>query len=130
MKKLFLAAQLLTALIFIVFGANGLIYMATGNLLIPLPPKTESMGAFMASLFAAKYLMPTVKIIEVFAGALLLVNKFSNLALILLGPLVFNILFVHIFLDPPGILVGVIVTVLYSMCIFARWKSFKNFLFN
>ena len=104
--------------------------MATGTLLIPLPESTAEFKTYMGGLFAAKYIMPTVKIIEVLAGAFLLVNMYTNLALILLAPIVYNILLGHVIFDPGGILMSLAITILYLLCIFARWKEFKKFFFK
>ena len=130
MKKIFFISQLLLALAFLIFGANGLIKMETGTLLISLPESTAEFKTYMGGLFAAKYIMPTVKIIEVLAGAFLLVNMYTNLALILLAPIVYNILLGHVIFDPGGILMSLAITILYLLCIFARWKEFKKFFFK
>ena len=69
------------------------------------------------------YLMPLVKIIEVVGGALLLANKYVNLAIVLLAPLVVNILAIHIFLDMGGLPMALALTVFTVILIKDRWSE-------
>jgi hypothetical protein len=51
-------------------------------------------------MMATGYLIPLVSAMQVVAGVLLLINRFVPLALVILGPVVVNIAFYHIFLSP------------------------------
>jgi hypothetical protein len=51
-QKVVLVARLLLGLMFLVFGANGLMMVLTGNGLIPMPPPSPEMGAVMGGFFA------------------------------------------------------------------------------
>jgi len=62
----------------------------------------------MARLFKSGYLFQLIKATEIVGGALLLANRFTPLALILLAlillaPIVVNILPVHLLLMPSGL---------------------------
>ena len=128
MAKLTMVSRILLGLIFLVFGVNGLVMAATGSGFIPMPPPSPEMGAVFGGLFAAKYLMPLVKIIEVITGLLFLFNKKINLALVLMGPIVVNILGLHLFVDLSGAPIAIVVTVLWLVVLKSKWSDFKNFL--
>ncbi|MGH1467420.1 MAG: hypothetical protein ACRBBP_00875 [Bdellovibrionales bacterium] len=123
--KVTAAARYVLGVIFLVFGSNGLMMMVTGSGFIPMPPPTPEMGAAMGGLFAAKYLMPLVKVIQVMSALMLLSNKFTNLAVTLLGPVVINIFLMHLFLDPAGLPVAIIVFILWGVLLKSKWSVFK-----
>jgi hypothetical protein len=58
------------------------------------------------------YLFRLVKATEVVVGALLLANRYVPLALALIAPIVVNIVLVHGFLAPSGIVPGLVILVL------------------
>ena len=93
----FTIARVLTGLVWLVFGLNGFFQF------LPLPPMGPRAGAFMGALAATGYMFPLIKSIEVIGGALLLGNRFVPLALTLLAPGLVNILAFHLFLEPKGL---------------------------
>ena len=97
------AARVLLGLVFFVFGLNGFLQF------IPQPPPPENAGAFLGALAATGYMFPLIKGVEVVAGALLLANRFSPLALALLAPNVVNIVLFHSVLAPAGLPVALFV---------------------
>ena len=125
MKKIVLASRILLGLVFLVFGANGLMMTMTGNGFIPMPPPPESMQTIMAGFAATHYLMALVKVLEVIAGILLLIGCYRNLAITLLGPIVVNILCLHIFAEPSGAPMAIVITFLYAVLVKDRWDDFK-----
>jgi uncharacterized membrane protein YphA (DoxX/SURF4 family) len=106
MKKLPLIARILLGLLFFVFGLNGFLNF------IPTPPMPEKMAAFANGLAASGYFFPFLKGTEVLCGLLLLSGAFVPLALIVLAPIVLNILLVHIFLEPSGLPMAIVISVL------------------
>lgn len=84
-------------LIFTVFGLNAFL-----NFLPTPPPPSEAAGAFIGALVASGYMFPLIKVTEITAGALLLANRWTPLALVVLAPIVVNIVFYHLFLAPAG----------------------------
>ena len=123
-QKVIMGARYLLGLIFLVFGVNGLMMIFTGSGFIPMPEPNEQMQAVMGGLFAAGYLMPLVKILEVVAGAMLLANKHVALALTLLGPIVVNILGLHIFADLGGLPMAGLITIMWAVLMKEHWATF------
>jgi hypothetical protein len=96
-------ARLLLGAIFFVFGLNGFLNF------LPAPPHTGAAADFLASLFLTGYMFPLIKGTEVLTGLLLLTGRYVPLALTLLAPVVVNILAFHLFLDPAGIALPLVV---------------------
>lgn len=118
-------ARYALGLLFLVFGANGLASIHMGGGFIPMPPPNETMQVVMNGLFATGYLMTVVKSIEVVAGLFLISGRFINLALVLLGPVVFNILCIHIFVDQAGLPLGITIAVLWGLVFLGRFRELK-----
>ncbi len=125
MKKVFLGARILLGLIFVVFGSNGLMMVLTGSGFIPMPPPEPEAMEKMSGFFKLGYLMPLVKSLQIVSGLFLLSNKFVNLAVIFLGPIVVNIFCVHLFIEPSGLPMAVAVSVLLGLVIADRWNQLK-----
>jgi putative oxidoreductase len=107
MRHLPLIARLLLGLMFFVFGGIGLL-----NLFPPPPNLPEKLQAFTNGLMATGYFMPFLKGTETLCGLLLLSGCFVPLALVVLAPITINILLVHIFLEPSGLAVALVIAVL------------------
>ncbi len=126
-SKVSAGARILMGLIFTIFGINGLIMIATGSGFIPMPPPSPEMGQVMGGFFAAKYLMPLVKILEVLAGLMLLRGCMVNLALILIAPIVVNILGIHLFVDQGGLPMALALTVMFFILFLDKKEHFITF---
>ena|SRR5256885_9050574 len=120
MKIVVLIARLLLGLIFVVFGLNGFL-----NFLNMGPMPTGLAGQFIAALFVSHYLW-LVAAIQIVGGALLLVNRFVPLALVLLGPVIFNIICYHVFLNPSGAQLAVVVTILWLVVFYGKRQYFAG----
>lgn len=125
MKKIDLIARIFLGLVFLVFGLNGFLFF------IPMPPPEqipEPMRNFMGAIMASGYLFPFIKGTEVIAGALLLVNKLSGVALVVLAPIVLNILAVHTLVDPapPGSVIAIVITACAVYLGVRNWTMYKN----
>ena len=107
MRKLPFIARILLGLIFLVFGIAGLF-----NLIPPPENLPPDMLTFLNGMMAAKYFFPLVKITEITCGALLLSGFFVPLSLVVLAPIVLNILCVHIFMAPDGLVMALVIAVL------------------
>ncbi len=123
--KVTMGARYALGVLFLIFGSNGLMMIMTGNGFIPMPPPNPEMGAAMGGLFAAKYLMPLVKVIQITSALMLLSNKFTNLAVTLLGPVVINIFLMHLFLDMAGLPIAIIVLILWGVLLRSKWSTFR-----
>lgn len=76
------------------------------------PPEPEAARAFMGLLLSSG-LLYLVKVLELLCGLALLSGRLVPLALMVLAPIIVNIFFFHIALDPSGLPVGVILTALW-----------------
>jgi uncharacterized membrane protein YphA (DoxX/SURF4 family) len=120
MKIVVLIARLLLGLAFVVFGLNGFL-----NFLNMGPMPTGLAGQFIGALFLSHYFW-VVAALQVVGGVLLLVNRYVPLALVLLGPVIVNIICYHVFLNPSGVLLAVIVTILWLVVFYDRRQAFSG----
>jgi putative oxidoreductase len=126
MKKVALIARLLLGLMFTVFGANGLMMVFTGKGFIPMPPQPAVMVTIMTGFAAAKYMLPLVFFCQFLAGVFLLSGFFVNAGLVLLGPVLVNILGIHLAVEPSGLPMALVVLVLYLTVLSSRWNDFRQ----
>jgi putative oxidoreductase len=120
MKIAVLIARLLLGLIFIVFGLNGFL-----NFLSMGPMPTGLAGQFIGALALSHYFW-VVAGLQVIGGVLLLVNRFVPLALVLLGPVIVNILCYHVFLNPTGVALALVVTILWFIVFYWHRQYFSG----
>jgi putative oxidoreductase len=120
MKIVVLIARLLLGLIFVVFGLNGFL-----NVLSMGPMPTGLAGQFIGALALSHYYW-VVAGLQVTGGALLLVNRFVPLALVLLGPIIVNIILYHVFLNPAGIILALIVAILWLIVFYWQRQYFSG----
>jgi len=113
-----IVARVLLGLIFVVFGSNIFLHF------IPMPPLPATLaGDFSKALMQSHYIY-VVGLLQVLGGLLLLIGRYVPLGLTLLGPVIVNILLFHIFLDPSGLPMAIIVAVL---ALFLLWRHRTNF---
>lgn len=77
--------------------------------LLPPPELTGDMKTFNAGMEASGYLLYLVKGVELACGLALVSGRFVPLAALLLAPISVNILCVHMFLEPQGLPVAILV---------------------
>ena len=119
-SKLTMALRLFLGLILFVFGANKFFHF------MPMPQMEGPPAEFMGALNNTGYMFPLIAITEVIAGILLLVNKWTGLALILTAIISVNIVAFHIFLAPAGIALAAFVAILNILLMYANWNKFKT----
>jgi uncharacterized membrane protein YphA (DoxX/SURF4 family) len=119
MKILTLIARLLLGLIFVVFGLNGFLNFLKG----PMPSGLA--GQFVGALFLSHYFW-VIAALQIAGGALLLVNRFVPLGLVLLGPVIVNIILYHVFLNQTGIAPAIVVTILWLIVFYAHRQHFSG----
>jgi len=122
MRHAITGARVVLGLIFVVYGLNGFFHF------IPMPEMNEEAAAFMGALAATGYFMIVEKAVEVVAGFMILTGRFLPLGLILLAPISVNILLFHLFLDPGGLPVAILVVVLQGFLAWAYRDSFRDVL--
>jgi putative oxidoreductase len=121
MKIVSTIARVLLGLIFVVFGLNGFLQF------IPMPAPTGIAGQFAGALFLSHYLV-VIMFIQVLAGILLIANRFVPLGLTLLGPVIANIFFFHVFMDPSGLPRAAVVTLLWLLVAYSVRSAFAGLL--
>ena len=120
MKVVTLIARLLLGLIVVVFGLNGFF-----NFLNMGPMPSGLAGQFIGALALSHYFW-VVAGLQVVGGALLLVNRFVPLALVLLGPVIVNILLYHLFLNLTGIGLAIVVAILWLIVFYGHRQYFSG----
>jgi uncharacterized membrane protein YphA (DoxX/SURF4 family) len=83
------------------------------------------MKTFNQGLEATRYLMPTVKVIELLCGAAFLSGRLIPLALVLIAPIVVNIVLVHAFLDPKGLPVALFLVLACGFLAYQHRESYR-----
>jgi uncharacterized membrane protein YphA (DoxX/SURF4 family) len=111
MKYAIIIARVLLGLVFVVFGSNAFLHF------IPMPPMQGQAGAFIGALINSGYIYP-IAMLQVVGGLLLLIGRFIPLGLTLLGPVIVNIMLYHVFLDPSGLPMAVVISIL---ALFLLW---------
>ena len=120
MKIVTLIARLLLGLISVVFGLNGFL-----NFLSMGPMPTGLAGQFIGAIVLSHYFW-VIAGLQVVGGALLLVNRFVPLALVLLGPVIVNIILYHLFLNISGIGLAIIVVILWFIVFYGHRQYFSG----
>jgi putative oxidoreductase len=120
MKIVTMIARLLLGLIFFVLGLNGFL-----NFLSMGPMPTGLAGQFIGALVLSHY-MWVVAGLQVAGGALMLVNRYVPLGLVLLGPVVVNIILYHLFLNLSGIALAIVVTILWFIVFYGHRQYFSG----
>ena len=121
MKVATIIARVLLGLVFVVFGSNAFLQF------MPMPEMTGPPAQFIGALAATGYLQ-AIAALQVIGGALLLIGKFVPLGLTLLGPIIVNIVLYHVFLDPSGTPVAIVVALLEAFLIWRYWPAFAGIL--
>jgi hypothetical protein len=119
MKIVVWIARILLSLVFVVFGLNGFLHFLKG----PLPPGLA--GQFLGALMESHYVL-LVAGVQIAGGALLLVNRYVPLGLVLLGPVIVNILAFHLFMLPSQSFMAVLVAILWGIVAFYHRQSFAS----
>lgn len=120
MKIVTLIARLLLGLIFVVLGLNGFL-----NFLSMGPMPTGLAGQFIGALVLSHYFW-VVAALQIAGGALLLVNRYVPLALVLLGPVIVNIILYHVFLNPSGAPLAALVVILWGIVFYSQRQYFSG----
>ena len=90
-------------------------------------PNSRMPGAaihFLSALYATRYMLPLMFAAQVIGGVMLLAGIFVPLALVILAPMVVNIIFFHMFLDPGGLPLAIVVV---SFEVFLAWRHNSAF---
>ncbi len=113
-------ARIILGCVFVFFGLN--IFF---QFLHMPPPPSGPAGDFARALFVSHYLY-VVAALQVIGGLLCLAGRFVPLGLTLLGPVIVNILLFHILLNPAGLPLAIIVTVLALIVLWHHRAAFAG----
>jgi uncharacterized membrane protein YphA (DoxX/SURF4 family) len=120
MKIATVIARVLLGLIFVVFGSNIFLHF------IPMPPPPPGpIGDFSKALFVSHYLH-VVAVFQIVGGLLLLIGRFVPLGLVLLAPVIVNIDLVHILMEPSGLPMAIVVSLLLVFLIWQYRDAFAG----
>ena len=120
MKIALLIARILLGLVLTVFGANGFLHF------IPMGgPPPGNAGQFLGALIASREFY-VVAGLQLVGGLLLLTGRYTPLALVLLGPVIVNILLYHLLMEPKGLPIALVVTVLWFVCFYGVRSAFAG----
>ncbi len=115
-----LISRYLLGLIFLIFGLNGFLHFLP---MPPLPPGPASQ--FLGALAASNYVV-VIFLLQLIPAILLLLNRYVPLALTLLGPVIVNIFFFHLFMAPSGLPLAIIVVILWLIVAFSVRSAFTG----
>lgn len=119
MSILAMIARLLLGLVLLVFGLNGFFSF------LPVPPMSQRGMDFIRALIDTGYMLPLWKGTEVVCGILILFNRFTSLALILVAPVILNIAAFHVFLDPTNVLISLVMVGLWFVLALSRLRNYR-----
>lgn len=122
MKIAVIIVRVLMGLLFL-FGSIVFFF----NLMTP-PPLPEKVQKFMDGVNAAGYLMPLIKITELFCGIAFVAGRFVPLATVVIAPIIVNIFFFHAFVDSSGLPVAIFLVLANSFVAYAYWDKYKPIL--
>src|SRR5437016_9831936 len=120
MKIIVTIARILLGGVFVFFGLN--IFL---QFLHMPPPPSGPAGDFAKALFVSHYIY-VVGALQVIGGLLCLAGRFVPLGLTLLAPVIVNILLFHILLNPAGLPLAIIVTVLALIVLWHHRAAFAG----
>jgi len=119
MNRISTVARYLLGFVFTVFGLNGFLHF------IPQPPPSSALALQYLTVLSASHYISVIFLFQLIAGILLLVNRFVPLALTVLAGVIVNILLYHITMDPKGIGLGLVVTILWILLYLEYRSSFR-----
>ena len=120
MKVAATLARYLLGLMFTVFGLNGFLHF------IHQPPPASPLALQYMTVMVVSHYFVFVFLVQLVAGILLLVNRFVPLALALLAPVLVNILLFHGLMDPAGLPLGILATILWALVFLPLRRAFSG----
>ena len=123
MDKAALVARIVLGLVFTVFGLN--FFLAFFEM---PPPEAEGAQQFLGALVGSGYFFNFLKLTEVVCGVLLVTGLFVPLALTILAPVIINITLFHLFLEPGGLILSIVLVALEIFLAYAYRGHFSGVL--
>jgi putative oxidoreductase len=123
MKVLALVSQLLLGLLFLTFGLNHFMHFLPPDL--TPAPATEEAGQFIKLLADSGY-MNVVMGLEIAGGLALLTLRWTNLGILIVGPILVNIWLYHALLVKGSYEIPGLTTVLMVIVLVKHWKEWQS----
>ncbi|MBD77642.1 MAG: hypothetical protein CL840_01720 [Crocinitomicaceae bacterium] len=121
MKKVEIIVRMVLGIVLVVFGLDKfLAFVPHGHVM------TEELMSAYQGLLANKFILPTVGIVELVTGIILISGRYIIVVLTALTPVIFGILAFHFAVDLHGILPGLGVAALYVYLMVYRRKAFAE----
>jgi len=122
MKKLPTIASILLGLCFLAASIPVLLNLMA----MPKLPEGTPAAHFMAAFMPTGY-MKFVKCFEFFGGLMAFVPRLRNVALLLLGPIIVNILGYTVFVDSPAHLLNPLLIIVLVCALYLLWDARRKF---
>lgn len=119
-QRLQLSARLLLGFGFLVFGLNGFLHFMT------TPPVSAQAGALLGAFAKTGYFFPMIKTLEIMVGILLLMNLFAPFAIVLITPVLIGITTIHLFLNPAGLPIMIVLHFLHGILLFGYRDYYRT----
>src|SRR6266478_5887036 len=118
MKIIATISRIILGCVFVFFGLN--IFL---QFLHMPPPPSGPAGDFAKALFVSHYIY-VVGALQLVGGVCCLAGRFVPLGLTLLGPVIVNILLFHILLNPAGLPLAIVVSMLALIVLWQHRAAF------
>lgn len=117
MKIVHTIARILLGLIFVIIGLNGFLWF------MPAPPLTGAPAQWTALVVSTHFIWFT-SAAQIFAGILLLVNRYVVFAMFMLAAILANILAYHITMMPQTIPLAIVTLIIWFVVAWPMRASF------
>jgi uncharacterized membrane protein YphA (DoxX/SURF4 family) len=127
MRKFWLLTlpRVLLGLVFLAGAIDGFTFITTGAHLLH-PPTAERGLQFEAALKAAGFLWPLMKVVELVGALCLLGNRAPAFGLALLAPVMTVVVLFHLFLNPQGIPVAIVLVLCGTLLVRAYADRYRR----
>src|SRR5580704_13516700 len=112
-------ARYLLGFIFLVFGLNGFFHF------LHMPGPTGVAAQFFGAILVSHFYV-VIFLLQIVPAVLLLANRYVPLALTILGPIIFNIICIQIFMIRAGLPLAIVVTVLWLLVAYSVRCAFSG----
>jgi hypothetical protein len=112
-------ARYLLGFIFLVFGLNGFFHF------LHMPGPTGVAAQFFGAILVSHFYV-VIFLLQIVPAVLLLANRYVPLALTILGPIIFNIICIQIFMIRAGLPLAIVVTVLWLLVAYSVRSAFSG----
>jgi len=118
-NKILFGVSILYGLMFINSGLNKFFNY------LPMPKDMpEKMIKFMAAFMEIGWLLPLIAVAEIVGGILFIIPKFRALGAVIISPVLVGILLTHIFIEPSGLPIALILLAIHLWVIIENREKY------